>query len=213
MKKILVLSLLLLIGIIFSACGSKSPYVEQKPLEGAALVYVYVASQNVTDSIKEHAYKIKVNGKNVEGYVKADEYIALDLKPGNVEVSAIRADVEAQSVSLTLNAGDVHYLKIKSYSDAFAKFDILKAQDVVAKKEIVKTVDARSKNIIEKEIEDTASVFADKQESVKEQNVQNTAVRQSLSKTDELEKAYSLKEKGIITEEEFKTLKSQIISK
>lgn len=210
MKKIFVLSSLLLVGMIFSACGSKSPYVERKPLEDAALVYVYVVSQSgVSDNNRDHAYKIKVNGKNVEGYVKADEYMALDLKPGNVEVTATRADVEAQSIKLELKAGDVNYLKIKSYSDAFAKFDIIKSQSIVAKKEIAKTVDATSKNIIEQEIEST-TIFAEKKEPVKEQSV---VVQQSLSKTDELEKAYSLKEKGIISEEEFKTLKSQIISK
>lgn len=216
MKKILVLSSLLLIGIVFSACGSKSPYVERKPLDDAALVYVYVASQSgVSDNNRDHAYKIKVNGKNVEGYIKADEYMALDLKPGNVEITAIRADVEAQSIKLELKAGDVNYLKIKSYSDAFAKFDIIKSQSIVAKKEIVKTVDAASKNIIEKEIEGV-SVFAQKKEPVKESVVQSTttpAISAPVSKTDELEKAYKLKEKGIISEEEFKTLKSQIITK
>lgn len=210
----LVFASLLFVGLLFVACGSKSPYVERKPLDNAALVYVYVVPQSgVTDNNRDHAYKIKVNGKNVEGYVKADEYMALDLKPGNVEVSATRADVETQSLKLQLKAGDVHYLKVESYSDAFAKFDIVKSQNMIAKKEIVKTVDAASKNIVEKEIEGV-SVFADKKESAKESTVQTTATAAApVSKTDELEKAYKLKEKGIITEEEFKTLKSQIITK
>lgn len=212
MKKILFLSLFLVVGSMFVGCGSKSPYVEQKPVEGAALVYVYVVPQEgVTDNNKEHAYKIRVNGKNVEGYVKVGEYVALNLKPGNIEISAIRADVEVQSIKLQLSVGDINYLKVKSYSDSFAKFDIIKMQNAVAKKEITTSVDAKSKNIIEKEIEDTA-IFADKKESAKEQNA---PVQQNISsnKTDELEKAYKLKEKGVITEEEFKTLKSQIISK
>lgn len=217
MKKILVFASLLFVGLLFVACGSKSPYVERKPLDNAALVYVYVVSQSgVTDNNRDHAYKIKVNGKNVEGYVKADEYMALDLKPGNVEVTATRADVETQSIKLQLKAGDVHYLKVESYSDAFAKFDIVKSQNMIAKKEIVKTVDAASKNIIEKEIEG-ASVFADKKEPAKESVVQSVTtvpvVSAPVSKTDELEKAYKLKEKGIISEEEFKTLKTQIITK
>ncbi|MDD5399634.1 MAG: SHOCT domain-containing protein [Sulfurimonas sp.] len=213
MKKILILSSLLAVAVMFSACGSKSPYKEQKPLDDAALVYVYVVSQSgVADNNKDHAYKIKVNGKNVEGYVKADEYIALDLKPGSVEVTAIRADVEAQSIKLELKAGDINYLKIKSFSDGFAKFDIIKSQSVVAKKEIAKTVSANSKNIVEKEIE-SATIFAEKKEPAKESVVQSTPVAASVSKTDELEKAYKLKEKGIISEEEFKTLKSQIITK
>lgn len=216
MKKILVLSSLLAVVAMFSGCGSKSPYKEQKPLDDAALVYVYVVPQSgIDENNKDHAYKIKVNGKSVEGYVKTDEYMALDLKPGKVEVSATRADVETQSLKLDLKAGDIHYLKVKSYSDAFAKFDIIKEQTAVAKKEIAKTVDAASKNIIEKEIEGV-SVFAQKKEPVKESVVQSTttpAISAPVSKTDELEKAYKLKEKGIITEEEFKTLKSQIITK
>jgi len=214
MKKILILSSLLAVAVIFSACGSKSPYKEQKPLDDAALIYVYVVSQSgVSENNKDHAYKIKVNGKNVEGYIKADEYMALDLKPGSVEVTATRADVEAQSIKLELKAGDINYLKIKSHSDAFAKFDIIKSQSVVAKKEISKTVDATSKNIVEKEIEST-TIFADKKAPAKESVVQTPApIQAPVSKMDELEKAYKLKEKGIISEEEFKTLKSQIISK
>ena len=207
MKKILFLSLFWSVGIMLSGCAPKSPYVEQKPLEGAALVYVYVVPQaGVTDNYKDHAYKIRVNGKNVEGYVKTGEYLALDLKPGNIELSAARADVEVQSIKLQLAAGDNNYLKIKSYSDGFAKFDVVKTQDVIAKKEIASSVNAKSKNIVEKEIEDTV-LLSDKKEPAKEQNVV------PLSKTDELDKAYKLKEKGVITEEEFKTLKSQIISK
>lgn len=213
MKKIFVLSSFLLLGLLFVGCGSKSPYVERKPLDNAALVYVYVVSQSgVSDNNREHLYKIKVNGKNVEGYVKTDEYMALDLKPGSVEISATRADVEMQSIKLELKAGDVNYLKIKSYSDAFAKFDIVKSQEIIAKKEIVKTVDATSKSVIEKEIEGT-SVFADKKETPKESAVQSVSQVAPASKTDELEKAYKLKEKGIISEEEFKTLKTQIITK
>ena len=218
MKKILILSSLLSVVVMFSACGSKSPYKEQKPLEEAALVYVYVVSQSgVAENYKDHAYKIKVNGKGVDGLVKTDEYMALDLKPGNVEVSATRADIETQSVKLDLKAGDIHYLKVKSFSDAFAKFDLIKEQSIVAKKEIAKTVDATSKNIIEKEIE-SVTVFADKKALVVESAAQTPApvqlpVQAPASKTDELEKAYKLKEKGIISEEEFKTLKSQIITK
>jgi hypothetical protein len=218
MKKILILSSLLSVVVMFSACGSKSPYKEQKPLEEAALVYVYVVSQSgVAENYKDHAYKIKVNGKGVDGLVKTDEYMALDLKPGNVEVSATRADIETQSIKLDLKAGDVHYLKVKSFSDAFAKFDLIKEQSIVAKKEIAKTVDATSKNIIEKEIE-SVTVFADKKALVVESAAQTPApvqlpVQAPASKTDELEKAYKLKEKGIISEEEFKTLKSQIITK
>lgn len=217
MKKIILLSSLLAVVAIFSGCGSKSPYKEQKPLDDAALVYVYVAPQSgIAENNKDHAYKIKVNGKNVEGYVKTDEYVALDLKPGKVEVSATRADVETNSLKLDLKAGDIHYLKVKSYSDAFGKFDVIKEQTAVAKKEIAKTVDATSKNIIEKEIEGV-SVFADKQEPTKESVPQiaapTVAAQIPASKTDELEKAYKLKEKGVITDEEFKTLKSQIISK
>ncbi|MDP2892840.1 MAG: SHOCT domain-containing protein [Sulfurimonas sp.] len=215
MKKILILSSLLSVVVMFSACSSKSPYKEQKPLEEAVLVYVYVVSQSgVAENYKDHAYKIKVNGKGVDGLVKTDEYMALDLKPGNIEVSATRADIETQSIKLNLKAGDVHYLKVKSFSDAFAKFDLIKEQSVVAKKEIAKTVDATSKNIIEKEIEGV-TVFADKKAPVVETAVpvQLSAPQVPTSKTDELEKAYKLKEKGIISEEEFKTLKSQIISK
>ena len=218
MKKILVLSSLLAVVALFSGCSSKSPYKEQKPLNDAALVYVYVAPQSgVSESNKDHAYKIKVNQKSVEGYVKTDEYMALDLKPGKVEISATRADVETQSLKLDLKAGDIHYLKVKSFSDAFAKFDLIKEQSIVAKKEIAKTVDATSKNIIEKEIE-SVTVFADKKAPVVESAAQTPApaqlpVQAPASKTDELEKAYKLKEKGIISEEEFKTLKSQIITK
>ncbi|DAB28089.1 MAG TPA: hypothetical protein CFH78_04300 [Sulfurimonas sp. UBA10385] len=50
-------------------------------------------------------------------------------------------------------------------------------------------------------------------ESKKEEPSVQVSTVKSTSKIDELEKAYKLKEKGALTDEEFKTLKSQIISK
>ncbi|PLY11650.1 MAG: hypothetical protein C0628_09205 [Sulfurimonas sp.] len=217
MKKILVSSLIFAISVIFVSCA-KAPFKPQQPLDNAALVYVYVSSEDgMKETYRNPAYKIGVNGKKAEGYIKDDEYIALDLKTGKINLTATRAEVEEQSIDLDLKAGEIYYLKIRSFSDDFAKFDIVKVKSNVGEKEIAKTVNPNAKNIVEKEIE-SASMFISKKEPLQEEKEQRVvksepAPVRNLSKLDELEKAYKMKEQGVLTEEEFKALKTQIITK
>lgn len=205
--------------LLVSGCVSKVPFKSEVPLENAALVYVYTTSEiGLNETHREVAYKIAFNGKKTNGLIKSDEYMAFHLKAGNVTLSAIRGDVEEQSIKLDIKAGNTYYIKIKNISDSFAKFELLTLLPDGAIKEITKTVDANSKKTIEKEIEEM-SIFADKKPSEQkaEQKTkvtqESTAEQVSSSNMDELEKAHKLKEKGILSEEEFKTLKTRLISK
>jgi len=61
-------------------------------------------------------------------------------------------------------------------------------------------------------------MFISKKEPLQEEKEQRVvksepAPVRNLSKLDELEKAYKMKEQGVLTEEEFKALKTQIITK
>ncbi|DAB30317.1 MAG TPA: hypothetical protein CFH84_04720 [Sulfurimonas sp. UBA12504] len=136
--------------------------------------------------------------------------MTLDLKPNQVKLSATRAQIEEKFLNLDLKAGETHYLKITDNLEKGA-FSFEQVSKEIGAKEIVKTGVAGSMmdDIDNTLTELVGSGKADENLEVKPQSQTQTPI----SKVDELEKAYKLKEKGIISEEEFKTLKSQIIAK
>lgn len=202
-----VVATLLLLG-----CGSKAPFKAQEPLVGASLVYVYaIESYGGVESDAYQNYTMRVNDKRVGERLRGGEYITLDLKPSQVKLSATRAQIEEKSLNLDLKAGEIYYLKITDNLEKGAfSFDHV-SKDTGAK-EIIKTGVAGS--MID-DIDHTLTeiISSDKAEKSVEVKPPQSQIQAPSSKTDELEKAYKLKEKGIISEEEFKTLKSQIISK
>lgn len=190
MKNILTLLTLLIISIIITSC-SKTPFKAQEPKEKEALVYIYVASPNgINVSNRNPSYKISINDKNIDEYLGEEEYIALDLKPKFTKISAIRADIEKQSLELNLKSGKSYYIRVRSFSDDFAKFDIESIKEDIALKEISITLNAK----IKKTQEDKTEI-------------------QKVSKLQEIEKAHELKEKGILSDEEFNVLKKEILAK
>ena len=173
---------------MFVSC-SKSPFKPQETLENKALVYIYVKTpEGLNDSNRYPKYSIKIDGKYVDGDMGQEEYIALNLDPSEIELFAIRADIEIQSLKLDLKAGATYYLRIRSFSDDFAEFNFEELPKSIAFEEIIVT-----KNVTPKE-------------EKKEQTMQ------TLSKTDEIQKAYELKEKGILSNEEFEKLKADILN-
>lgn len=201
-KMLIITAVLLLI----TGCASKVPFQETLPLENAAVAYIYMPNYSeLVESGSSKNFTIRINDKSVEGRIKSNEYMKLDLKPQKIKFTAIRDSIEEKSVTLDLNAGDSYYLRIRDnlQNGAFSFENISKD---VAKVEITKTGLAGS---VLEDVNNALTELVGTSEPKKEEVKTKTVT----SKIDELEKAHKLKEKGILTEEEFKTLKSQIISK
>lgn len=214
MKKIKI-ALAVTIALLISGCGSKVPFKAQEPLPEAALVYVYVAeSYGDTESISYQSYSLRINDKRVAERLRAGEYTTLDVKPNPIKLSATREQIEEKSINLDLKAGETYYLKIRDNLSRGA-FEFEQVSKEVGAKEITKTGLAGSMiNDIDNTL--TELVGTDKAQEnqvVGTRGEVKAATVAPASKVDELEKAYKLKEKGALSEEEFKTLKSQIISK
>lgn len=208
MKKIVLVLTTILLSMLFMAC-SKVAFEKQPPKENAALVYVYVDTDNgINVTSRVSLYKIGLNGKKVEGGLKVGEYKAYDLKPGMMTISAYRADLEEQKIDLDLAAGKTYYLRVKSFSDDFAKFEITRVNSSVAHEELLHTTLAgeyvKEDNII-------SELITPKQETVAPAVTQQVVYTKS--KTEELQNAAALKQQGILTDDEFKKLKAEILSK
>ena len=212
MKRTLVIITLLALSTLFTACG-KIPFEKQKPASNAALVYVYVTMDSgVNDTDRMPNYVVGINGKNTEGSIEYGTYKYFNLKPGQITISATRSDIEKQDIELTLDAGKTYYLRIKSFSDDFAKFEIARVNSNEAYPELIDTTLADKFEKSENVISELISSSSDEPEVVKDRAVEVKA-SQSTSKMDEIEKAYDMKEKGMLSEDEFNTLKAEILAK
>ncbi|MCX6075791.1 MAG: DUF2846 domain-containing protein [Campylobacterales bacterium] len=215
-KNIIVVVILLLLA----ACGNKTPYSVQKPLENAALVYVYADSAvgYYGEGMTSTYFNIRINNKRYLQRIRSGEYLAFDLKPEAMSISATRAQIEEKVVKLDLKAGQIYYLKIRDNLDG-GRFEFEQMNEEVAVKEIAKTGLAGSS---EESTKNIITEFVNSKEDKKENTsakVESTTTAQpnadtnGLSKSDEIEKAHNLKEKGILSEEEFKALKTEILTK
>jgi len=199
--KLLLVSIVL---VLITACGSKKPFEVQKPLESAALVYVYVLSETESGySNTISKYDIRINNKKVSQNVSDAEYIALDLEPKSIKLSATKGQIEEQNLHLNLKAGETYYLKIVDKIEG-TKFEFYEVSSATGEKEIAKTTLAGSSIESKEYIVDAY---------IKESKPERSEEKQNISKIDEIQKAYNLKEKGILTDEEFQALKSEILSK
>ena len=217
MKNIFTTVITLFIALVFAGCA-KTPFKAQEPLANAALVYVYVGiDDGVNDTDRNPYYKVGLNGKNVKGGMLTNEYMAFNLKPETVEVSATRAEIEKQVLILHLKAGETRYLKAQSFSDDFNKFLFKEMSSEVGAKEIANTRAA----VEDKKEDDYISVLIDSVSSeeegnaavVKEDAAEKDTEKSEQSDANELERLYELKEKGAISQEEYETLKSKVINK
>ncbi len=205
MKKIkIVVTAIVLLFV--TGCASKVPFKSSLPVENASLVYIYMPNYSeLTEDISSQNYRIRINDKSIEGRLKSNEYMAFNLKSQTIKFSATRANIEEKVATLDLKVGGVYYLRIRdNLKDGGFSFEAVSKE--IGEKEIVKT--ELSGSVLEdktKALTEFVGIPEAKKEEVKTQKPMST--------TDELEKAFSLKEKGIITDEEFKALKSKIISK
>jgi len=222
MKTFKILTLIFILSLIV-ACGNKVSFKKKEPLKDAALVYVYVP-ESITSGEGDdtYTYSIRINNKRYQKRITEGEYLAFDLKPLKVDISATRSQIEEHKLSIVLEAGHIYYFKIQKQDDSTFTFERVKAD--LALKEIVKTGLAGSM------VEDESNIITefvnpkkDKKEDVMVTKIQPAIVPQAQatapakkstsSKLDEIKEAYQMKKDGLISDEEFKTIKAQILAR
>lgn len=211
MKKLTIFFLSALL-LMLSACGSKIPFKKQEPLADSALVYIYLPSNvGSEDSDNSSDYNIRFNGKRVMERISSDEYMVFNVKPEKVDISVVRKQIEEKIITLNLKAGQTYYLKIED-NLAGNNFNFLRVNKRVAYPELERTGLAGSS--VESE-DNIINVFTDtpKEETVLTAPTTSAPTVSKTSKMDEIQKAYDMKEKGILSEEEFNKLKAEILAR
>jgi hypothetical protein len=197
------LVLLAAVLLFVVGCADKKPFAKQEPLENAGLVYLYVVPDGAFESNPN--YKVRINGKRVEGRVKKGEYTVFNLKPTNsLKITVVKREIEEKSVTLDIIAGQINYIKVKGSSSE--GLTVVHVPNSVGSKEIVKMGLAGS--VIDESVNEAIEELIP--EKKKAPLVQAAP---SASKVEQIEKAHALKEKGILSEEEYKKLKTEILSK
>ena len=208
-----ILLLLSLTLLLFTACGNKILFVKQEPLANSALVYVYLPSHtNGSENDYSSNYNIRFNGRQVMERIFTDEYMAFNVKPEKVEISVVRKQIEKKSISLDMKVGQIYYLKILDNLEGDT-FDFVSMNERDAYPELMKTGLAGSS--VESE-ENIIDVFTDEPKKEEPAVVAAPIVTPKVnttSKMNEIQKAFDMKEKGMLSEEEFKSLKAEILAR
>ena len=236
-KALLILALILLI----SGCATKTPFKTQEPLQGAALVYMYVADtqSNMDHSMEDSKYKTQINGKNVAGTIEAGEYKVFDMKPATVLFTAVRRNIETLHAKLSLQAGQTYFLKTQSgaFGEAFT-FEQVSASEASEDLKTSKlagsfemdmaayvpdfggsTAGKDSDNKIPAMSEAEIDAIIEKKLAAMGTNTQAPAAVaprvniSTSSKLDDIKEAYEMKKEGLLTNEEFKAMKAEILAK
>lgn len=247
LKALLVVAIMLLV----SGCGTKVPFKAKEPLDGAALLYVYVVDKKSdTKNMSDSKYKLQINGKNVNGEINAGEYRVFDMKPATILVTSVRRNIERMHVKVNMQAGNIYYLKIES-GNFGGLYNFNQVSSNEGKREISKSVlagatgvdltkytpdfagstagedgktmsvpamsEAEINAIIEKKINERIANMpvqaAPVQAAPAAASVPTYVNTPKVSKMDEIQRAYDMKEKGMLTEEEFSTIKAEILAK
>lgn len=209
MKKSLLILSLAFFAMIFIGCA-KVPFTAKAPIKDNALVYIYVVEHDAfVEANRKPSYKVAINGKKTDGGISVQEYNAYDLKPTNIEFAISRADIEIKKLTLNLKPNETYYIKVKSQSDDFGKFEVTQQTNEVAIKEIQKMYLAGAYEADRNKVI-TELILPTKETQT---NSQNTTQPTNSTKLEEIEKAHELKEKGILTQEEFDKLKQEILAK
>ncbi|MEO1953431.1 MAG: SHOCT domain-containing protein [Campylobacterales bacterium] len=236
MKKRLLILGLVFVGLLFSACADRMPFKAQKPLPKAALVYIYVVDGVASDDGASHSdYNIRINGKRYLERIESGEYMVFNLKPNPTLFSVVKSQIIEKDIKLNLKAGDVNYLRVTDNTEV-GEFGFEQVPASIARGEIAKTGLAGSsvenpKNIITELI----STDDNKDDSIVKQNTvpamseaeidaiiekklsargvdAKVPAKTSASKLDKIKEAYEMKKQGILSDEEFKALKADILA-
>jgi len=198
MKKTLNLFIILITSIFIISC-SKTPFKEEEPLDGTALVYVYVMpDEGINDTNRIPYYEVEINNRYTEGKLYPYEFLKYSLDADKVKISVVRNQIEKQTLNLDIKRGNRYFLKVMSYSDDLLRYKFELVPEKQALKEIIETKYAKY------EENNTPSILVDEKDKPK-------TVVVTKSKTQKIKEAYELKKDGIITDEEFQNLKAEIL--
>ena len=238
MKKIFIPTLLLL-SSLFVSCADKKPFEEKDVMPTASLVYIYIEEDdNLDDSFRITKYNVVINGNLSSEQLKPGEYIKLDVKPKALTLSLARTDLEIQSIKLNPEAGKVYYLRAQSESNNFGKFDFKIVDASIGSEEIADNVSASEyfvqDNIIDalvnddKETSNISQISEDEINAIIEKKLRAInagSIKQETSadiapsttrtgnKLEDIRNAYEMKKQGLLTDEEFKAMKAEILAK
>ena len=232
MKKSLMASVLLIISLLFSACGTKVPFKVTKPLDNSAIVYVYVVDGMSSGEEASHSeYNILINGKRYLERIESGEYMLFNLKANPTLISVVKSQIIEDNIKLNLKAGDINYLRITDNTDS-GEFGFEQVKPSEARQEISKTGLAGSslenpENIIteligldDKKTENIATAMNESQiDAIIEKKLKSKGisvevpVATSNSMLDKIKEAYEMKKQGILSDDEFKALKADILAK
>ncbi len=187
------LSVLLLFSI--TGCAQKQPFKEAKIIENTALVYMYRLSSHGLDDVK---YRLYADDEKINYMLGGGEYAPVHIKAGTVRIRAVANGVLEHTLNLNLEAANSYFVKLTPKEGG--NFTITATTRVQGLTDLKKTflsgstleIDPLHKKVVEEKEE--------------------TATKHS-SISDEIAKLYEMKERGIITQEEFTALKAKVIAK
>lgn len=191
--------------LLFCAGCTSVGFADIPASKNTATIYSYVdLPQNVDETVSDPCYKISINKDLLENCMKSEEFMVFEkLKPQTINISAIRDDIEKKTLELSLEAGKTYFLKVQSYSQLIGQFEFKEVNRETALKSIGSM---KMANPPEKKDDAIFDFFASEEKSEKTEF-------SSSSKMDEIQKASDMKEKGVITQKEFDTLKAEILAK
>ena len=233
--------LFILISLSFISC-SKAPFSEKEPQSTIANVYVYaLLDEEASSADNQASFKVYVNKKNTGIVLKDNEYRMFEFKKGKVSISVVRNDIEASTLELNIVGGESYFLKAESHSETLHDFTFKQIDKEVALGVIQGTSLAgqQEKNveddgvfskllfgndksfdkskISEKEIDSIIEKKLKKMNVVKPTQVsssQSTVTNTKTgSKLDDIRQAFEMKKQGLLSEEEFKAMKAEILAK
>ncbi len=194
-KIFLITSLLLLTA----GCMGKVPFVQKEPIPSASLVYIYQLNDvNDDDSIASSQYTIMINNKKVEYKIRSSEYMQFDLKPNSTTFSVVRGAIENKSITIDLKQGQIYYLRVKDGLDN-NNFEISQSSNDMGLEEI------KSTGLV-------GSTVVDEDEIITETLQRKEIEKSNLSKADRIKEIYKMKTDGLITDEEYLKLKTEILA-
>ncbi len=187
------LSIFLLFSIM--GCAQKQPFKEAEIIENTALVYIYRLSSHGLDDVK---YRLYADDEKINYMLAGGEYAPMHIKTGTVRIRAVANGVLEHTINLNLKAANSYFVKLTPKEGG--NFTITATTSAKGLSDLKKTflsgstleIDPLHKKVVEEK---------------KETAIQHPSI------SGEIAKLYEMKEKGIITQEEFTALKAKVIAK
>ncbi|MBD3824866.1 MAG: SHOCT domain-containing protein [Epsilonproteobacteria bacterium] len=197
MKKLLSLLILGSVMLLGLGCATKTPFIEAKVSNDKATLYVYRKFNGFDMS---SAYRLYINDKLVKDSLMGDGYMPFSVDAGKVNVRVYRDIINQHTLTLDAQAGRSYFIACESSADTGA-FDMMLQSADIAGREITSTY-----YYTEAKKSEYFPSFEDSKE-------ENNTKKETRSDSDEIQRLFEMKEKGIITEDEFATLKAKVLSK